>query len=97
MANDVFISYSQHDKTVADAVCQRVEAAGVRCWIAPRDIAHGKTWDDAVVDGISAAKLLVVIFSAAANASRNVLDEVATALDAGVTVKVVLDLSVVEL
>ncbi len=86
MAHDVFISYSQHDKAVADTVCHRMEAAGIRCWIAPRDIAHGKTWDDAVVDGITAASLLVVIFSAAANASRSVLDEVATALDAGVTV-----------
>ena len=86
MAHDVFITYSQHDKAVADAVCHRMEAAGIRCWIAPRDIAHGKTWDDAVVDAITVASLLVVIFSAAANASRSVLDEVATALDAGVTV-----------
>jgi hypothetical protein len=86
LAHDVFISYSQHDKTVADAVCHRMEAARIRCWIAPRDIAHGKTWDDAVVDAITAAKLLVVIFSAAANASRSVLNEVVAALDAGSTV-----------
>jgi TPR repeat protein len=86
LAHDAFISYSQHDKVIADAVCHRMEAAGIRCWIAPRDIAHGKTWDDAIVDAITAANLLVVIFSAAANASRSVLDEVATALDAGVTV-----------
>jgi formylglycine-generating enzyme required for sulfatase activity len=86
LAHDAFISYSQLDKIAADAVCHRMEAAGVRCWIAPRDIAHGKTWDDAVVDGITAAKLLVVIFPAAANASPHVLNEVATALDARLTV-----------
>ncbi len=86
MAHDVFISYQQADKAVADAVCHRMEAAGVRCWIAPRDITHGKTWDDAVVDALTAAKVLVLIFSAAANASRNVVNEVKTALDAGATV-----------
>lgn len=86
MAHDVFISYSQADKAVADAVCHRMEAAGIRCWIAPRDIAHGKTWDNAVVDAVTAAEVVVVIFSASANASRHVLDEVAAALNAGATV-----------
>jgi hypothetical protein len=86
LAHDVFISYQQADKAIADAVCHRMEAAGVRCWIAPRDITHGKPWDDAVVDALTAAKVLVVIFSAAANASRSVVDEVKTALDAGATV-----------
>jgi TIR domain/PAN domain len=86
LSHDAFISYSHVDKIIADAVCHRMEAAGIRCWIAPRDIAHGKTWDNAVVDAITTAKLLIVIFSSAANASRTVLDEVAAALDAGSTV-----------
>jgi hypothetical protein len=86
VTHDVFISYAHHDKATADAVCSRVEAANIRCWIAPRDIIPGKPWDDAVVDAISATKILVVIFSASANASRRVLDEVATAVDTGLTV-----------
>jgi hypothetical protein len=35
---DVFVSHSNHNKLDADAVCGKLEAAGVRCWIAPRDI-----------------------------------------------------------
>jgi hypothetical protein len=85
LAHDVFISYQQADKAIADAVCHRMEAAGVRCWIAPRDVA-GEHWDDDVVDALTAAKVLVLIFSAAACASRDVVNEVKTAIDAGVTV-----------
>ena len=41
MAHDAFISYSSKDKTIADAVCARLEARGIRCWIAPRDVRPG--------------------------------------------------------
>jgi hypothetical protein len=86
VAHDVFISYTSSDKAAADAVCHRLEGAGIRCWIAPRDVGFGKDWGASIVEAIGEAKLVVVIFSAAANASRHVLDEVGTALDAGATV-----------
>ena len=86
MAHDVFISYTNADKAAADAVCHRLEGAGIRCWIAPRDVGYGKDWGASIVEAIGAAKLFVVIFSAAANDSRHVLDEVVTALDTGATV-----------
>jgi len=85
LAHDVFISYTIADKAAADAVCHRLEAAGIRCWIAPRDVGFGD-WGASIVEAIGAAKLVVMILSAAANASPNVLDEVVTALDAGATV-----------
>ena len=40
MERMVFISHSTADKTIADAICHRLEEAGVRCWIAPRDITN---------------------------------------------------------
>jgi hypothetical protein len=86
LAHDVFISYTNADKAAADAVCHRLEEAGVRCWIAPRDVGFGKDWGASIVDAIGEENLVVVIFSAAANASRHVLDEVGTALDASATV-----------
>jgi len=82
MAHDIFISYSHEDKTVADAVCHRLEASGVRCWIAPRDVEVGKDWDEAILDAITATRIAVIVFSAAANASRHVKNEVAAALNA---------------
>ena len=44
MAHDVFISYSHKDKPVADAVVAGLENKGVRCWLAPRDIALGSSY-----------------------------------------------------
>lgn len=85
MAHDVFISYTIADKAAADAVCHRLEEAGIRCWIAPRDVGFGD-WGASIVEAIGQAKLFVMILSGAANASPNVLDEVVTALDAGAIV-----------
>src|ERR1051326_8925254 len=44
MAHEVFISHSSQDKTAADRVCSFLEAKGMRCWIAPRDIVPGVEW-----------------------------------------------------
>jgi len=44
MARDVFISHAYKDERVAGAVCQELESAGVRCWIAPRNIAADEDW-----------------------------------------------------
>jgi hypothetical protein len=44
MTQDVLLSYSSKDKPSADAICAHLEAAGIRCWIAPRDIAAGDDW-----------------------------------------------------
>jgi len=41
MSHDIFISYSSKDKPIADGICASLETAGIRCWIAPRDIAAG--------------------------------------------------------
>jgi hypothetical protein len=42
MAYDAFISTAQEDKPTADAACAMLEANGVKCWIAPRDITPGQ-------------------------------------------------------
>ena len=52
MAHDVFISYSSKDKAIADAICATMEQAGVRCWIAPRDILPGMNWGASIVQAL---------------------------------------------
>ncbi|MEJ1969358.1 MAG: TIR domain-containing protein [Rhizomicrobium sp.] len=76
MAHDVFISYSSKDRPVADAACAALEARGIRCWIAPRDIAPGANWAASIPAAIAAAKVLLLIFSASANGSDQVQREV---------------------
>lgn len=86
MAHDVFVSYSSADKTVADAVCTALEGGGLRCWVAPRDIVPGVDWGAAIIDAIEGAKVMVLIFSANANASRQISREVERAVAKGVTI-----------
>jgi TIR domain len=76
MAHEVFISHSSLDKTVADAVCAALENTGVRCWIAPRNVQPGRSFPGEITRGIQQSKVMVLIFSAHANASEQILREV---------------------
>ena len=86
LAHDVFISYSHIDKSAADAACATLEAAGIRCWIAPRDISPGAEWGEAIIDAINSARVMVLIFSSNTNESRQVRREVERAVGEGVTI-----------
>jgi hypothetical protein len=86
MAHDVFISYSTKDKATADAVCATLEARGIRCWIAPRDILPGMDWGESLIDAIEASRVMMLIFSAHANESPQVKREVERAVNKGVAV-----------
>ena len=84
--HEVLISYSTKDKTWADAACAVLEAHGIRCWIAPRDIMPGTEWAAAIIAGIDACKVMVLIFSASTNESPQVRREVGRAISKGLTV-----------
>lgn len=86
MAYDVFISYSHQDKLTADAVCGTLEARGIRCWIAPRDITPGQEWGQAIIQAIGGARIMVVVFSHHSNESPQVMREVERAVHAGLAV-----------
>ncbi len=86
MAHDVFISYSSKDKTVADAVCAKLEGRGIRCWIAPRDVLPGMTYGKALIQALNQSRVLVLVFTAHANASDDVAKEVERACSKGVSV-----------
>jgi len=84
--HEVLVSYSTKDKKWAEAACSVLESRGIRCWIAPRDIIPGTEWAEAIITGIDACKVMVLIFSASANASPHVRREVGRAISKGLTV-----------
>ena len=86
MAHDVFISYSSKDKLAADAVCASLEAAKIRCWIAPRDILPGLDWAESIEGAITKSKLLILIFSSYSNNSKQIAREISLAFNSEVTV-----------
>jgi hypothetical protein len=83
MPHDVFISYSSHDKAVADATCAALEAQRIRCWIAPRDVLAGTEYAEAIVSAIEGCRAMVLIFSAHANESPHIRREVERAVSKG--------------
>jgi len=83
---EVFISYSSKDKRWADAACAVLERDRIRCWVAPRDISPGTEWGAAIISGMDASKMMVLIFSNHANESPQVRREVERAISKGLIV-----------
>jgi len=86
MAHDVFISHSVKDKTIADAVCATLESEGIRCWIAPRDVTPGMEWSGAIIGAIKQSRVMVLVFTANANASPQIRREVERAVNHDVVI-----------
>jgi TolB-like protein/Flp pilus assembly protein TadD len=76
VGHNVFISYSSLDQTIAEAICQALEQAGISVWIAPRDVPGGKPYGESIIDAINASRIMVVVFSANSDSSQQVLNEV---------------------
>src|ERR1700722_6123493 len=72
----VFISYSSPDAAVAIEVCGALERNGQTCWIAPRDVAAGEFYADAIVRAIDAAKVVLLVLSKHAASSPHVVREI---------------------
>ena|SRR5665213_1961973 len=86
MGHDVFISHSTKDKAAGDAVCAALEANGVRCWIAPRDIKPGENWATSILNGIASCRMMVLVFSTHTNDSQHIRREVERAVHRGIPI-----------
>jgi predicted ATPase len=73
---DVYNSHATADKALADASCAALEAAGIPCWIAPRNIRPGEEWPDAIQRGIEACRLMLILLTRDAMTSEWVKKEI---------------------
>lgn len=76
MTHDVFISFSTHDRLVAERVMAHLHGQGMTCWMSAAAIEGGEVWTRAIVDGISAARVMVLILSESSNGSEHVRREI---------------------
>jgi hypothetical protein len=83
---DVFVSYSHADREAAMELVACVEAHGIECWVAPRDVAPAADWAAEIVEAIAAARVMVLVFSASANDSPQVRREVERAVHKGTVI-----------
>ena len=80
---NVFISYSSKDKEIAFSICELLEAEGISCWIAPRNITGGQSYGREILEAIFNADVTLFIFSGNSNHSRHVENEIDNAFNAG--------------
>src|SRR3981081_391304 len=81
MPRDVFISHSAQDKKVAGTIGAALEASGIQCWVAPRDVRPGHSFPGEITRAIQQSKVMLMIFSQHSNSSEQVLREVQLAVD----------------
>jgi hypothetical protein len=72
-----FISYSTQNEDFASRLHADLQNAGVRCWLAPRDIQAGKKVHEQIDEAIRAYDRLLLILSKESMASRWVKTEIA--------------------
>ncbi len=80
MAHQVFVSYATEDLDTASGVCALLEADGIGCWMAPRDLKTETDYAAATLEAIRVSDLVLLIFSASANTSPYVLREIERAV-----------------
>jgi hypothetical protein len=86
MIHDVFISFATEDEAAALGICGALEAEGIACWIAHRNIQPGAEYRRRIVEAIEGCRLLILVFSAHANASNYVTAEVDRAFNKGIPI-----------
>jgi hypothetical protein len=76
MAFDLFISHCTADAETARVLVTDFENRGITCWIAPRDIPMGSSYQHEIVAAIERCRAMLLLFSNATNDSEHVLREV---------------------
>jgi TIR domain len=80
VTREVFVSYSKPDQERAYELVERIEARGFKVWVAPRDVSPSADWAAEIIEAISAARVMVLVFSASSNESPQVRREVERAV-----------------
>jgi len=63
MKHDVFISHAHEDKSIADAICGKLESAHLKCWTAARDIPAREDWTEATRKAIGSSRVIVLVLT----------------------------------
>jgi N-acetylneuraminic acid mutarotase len=83
LAHQVFVSYATEDADTASRLCGVLEAEGIKCWVAPRDVKAGTDYAAAIMDAVRNSQLAVLVFSVHSNVSPYTLREIERAFAYG--------------
>ena len=76
MNEQIFISYSSNDLRTAERVFTLLEAEGVGCWMAPRDVLPGAIYAEEIIKAIEKTDAMVLVCSRHTSDSVHVRSEV---------------------
>lgn len=76
----LFLCHSSKNAAIVTEIRDSLEAHGVPCWMAPRDIPPGSAYEECVIDAIKVASHVVVFLSSASIVSPEVEKEVKQAV-----------------
>src|SRR3954451_12359002 len=74
-ARPVFVCHASGDRSFALTAVSTLEAAGIVCWIAPRDVPAGADWIHSILAAIATSRCLLLVDSTSAESSPHVLRE----------------------
>lgn len=77
----VFVSHASKNFKVADELRALLEAQGISCWIAPRDIPPGGQYGTTIVEAIRDCTIVVLLLTDEANKSKPVENEIERAFN----------------
>jgi hypothetical protein len=86
MAFDVFISYATPDRSIALELVDDLEARGLKCWVAPRDVPGGSKYGEVILAALEETEALLLLFSQHSNDSIHVQREVERAMHLSKTI-----------
>jgi hypothetical protein len=82
----IFVSHSSKDAKIVAAVCRGLEARGFRCWLSSRDIPAGENYQESIDKAIAQAQAMLLILTAHAMESSEILKELSLASTYGIPV-----------
>jgi len=86
MPYDAFISHSNAAKLTAYAICNELEASGIRCWILPRDLAAGAGWDQSIAKAVESSRIVILVLTDYGHRSDRVERQLELAFNSGAVV-----------
>ena len=75
-AYDAFLSHASEDAAQAARLVDGLEAKGVRCWIAPRNVRAAHSYAEEIIQGIENSSALVLLLTKTSNTKKFVAREV---------------------
>ena len=81
--HDVFISHCTTEKLTANAICNELESAGIRCWILPRDLVNGIPWEQSVANAAASCRIMIFVFADYSRRSDRIERQLESAFTSG--------------